>query len=158
MRRKIEFELETEKLGKQKITVYEVSIDAIISELRQKATEKVDGNIPIGEFMDLIKHCCSMGIDDFKQLYPSEQKVVIEKFKEANYDFFLIYPKIKEVVIKLGIVDAIVELGKQLKVAEILKSYILTIWQGALNKESADLSKPDTASPGNTDGDFLKDA
>jgi len=157
MRTEIEFEIKTQKLGLKKITVYEVSVDAVISELRQKAAEKKDGNIPIGEFMDLIKHCCSMGIDEFKQLYPSEQKVVIEKFKEANQDFFLIYPKIKEVITKLGIIDAIVEWGKQNKIVEILKAYFLTIWQGDLNKESADLSKPDTESRGSMDGDFLND-
>jgi len=76
--------------------------------------------------------------NEIKKLYPSEKKIVFEKFKEANSDFFLTYPKVQELIKKLGIIDFLVEIAKELKLLNILKAIITETWSGSLNKPSAD--------------------
>lgn len=153
MKRKVEFELQTENLGNVKITCFEICPEQIISEIQGKMEVKKDENVPFSEFFDLLKHCCSLSWEEFCKLYPSEKKIVLEKLKEANSDFFLTYPKIQEAIKKLGVMDFAIEILKELKVMETIKGIILQAWSGSWNRESAGLSGQDTLNHGNTAGD-----
>jgi hypothetical protein len=96
-------------------------------------------------------------VDEFKKLYPSEKSLVFEKFKEANVDFFRIYPKVKEGLAKLGVVGFLADLVKELKLMDVLKAYIIKIWNESFLKDSASLQKTDTTYLGSTDGDSSKE-
>lgn len=155
MKRTITFELDSEALGKIKVTCFEVCPEILIKELRDKMTEKSEENLPLGEFMNLIKYCCTLTMNEIGQLYPSEKKIVFEKFKEANCDFFLTYPKVREVIDKLGIIDFLINLAKELKIMEVIRAIILNAWNGNLNAESANSLSQDTMNHGSMAGDSL---
>lgn len=121
--------------------------------MRDKMAEKSEENLPLGEFMNLIKYCCTLTPEEISKLYPSEKKIVFEKFKEANSDFFLTYPKIREVIDKLGVMDFLINLAKELKLMEVVRAIILNAWQGSWNKESAPLSVEATETLKNMAGD-----
>lgn len=152
MRRKVEFELETEQLGKKKIVCYEVSPEVIISELRKKIEEKETKELEAGDAFDLLKYCCNLSPEEVMKLYPSEKKVLFEKFKQANEDFFLIFPKVKEGLEKLGVVDFLVNLIKDLKLMDILRMYITELWQRNSNPEFVNSLKQDIEDLKNTGG------
>lgn len=151
MKESVTFTLNCEELGPKEITCYEVSPEKLLKELRKKMAESKGGNLPLNEFFHLLTHCCSLTLEEIEKLYPSEKKFIFEKFKEANVDFFLIYPKIQDAIKKLGVWNYLIEIAKELNLMEVAKALILNTWKETF----AGSSNQGTSILKNTDGDSL---
>lgn len=151
MRNKIEFEFNAEAF-KKNVVVFEVSPETILKEINKKMNSEAGFN----EYLDLLKHCTNLTLDEITALYPSEKKFIFEKFKEVNSDFFLTLPKLKEAIDKIGIVNYLAEIIKDSGILDPLKKVIQKIIKESFNDQFASLLKRGTETHGNTDGDSLK--
>ncbi len=148
MRKKIEFDYEFENLGKKKVIVFEVSPETLISEFNQK----MNSNSGLNEYLELLKHCINLTVDEFKQLYPSEKLFIYEKFKEVNADFFLLLPKLKHVIDEIGITKFLSETIQKSGIVEPLKEVMAGILGKSFNDQFAGLLKQGIQMPGSMDG------
>lgn len=95
-----------------------------------------------------LERCTDLGMEDVRNLYPSEMEKLIDAFREVNSSFLAPWPTIKRLIQKVGLVDWLGQMIEKSGIKNQVADQLVETWSHI----AQDLQNEDTPESGSMDG------